>query len=73
MDRNLTERLKKLSKELTETQHDVDHCAHLYTEDELEALENRIEDIQDEIWDIEDQLRDEAENEYGENSERGWN
>lgn len=73
MDRNLTERLKKLSKELTETQHDIEHRASEYTEDELEDLRDRYEDIQDEIWDIEDQIRDEAENEYGENSEKGWN
>lgn len=73
MDRNLTERLKKLSQELAATQNAVKHHPPHDDTGELEELQARIEDLQDEIWDIEDILREEAENEYGENSAKGWN
>lgn len=73
MDRNLTEQLKKLSKELAENQTVVRHHSDELTDAELATLNERIEDLQDEIWDIEDILRDEAENEYGEHSAKGWN
>lgn len=73
MDRNLTERLKKLSKELTEAKNAVEHHGNEYTEEELDALTDRIEDIQDELWDVEDQIRDQAESEYSDNSAKGWN
>ena len=73
MDRNLTERLKKLSQELAATQNAVKQYPPYDDTGELETLQARIEDLQDEIWDIEDILREEAENEYGENSAKGWN
>lgn len=72
MDRNLTERLKKLSRELTETQNIIATSASNYTQEDLEALHERVEDIQDEIWDIEDQIRDAADAEYGDNTYKGW-
>lgn len=73
MDRNLTERLKRLSKELTETRNATEQHAADYTDAELDTMFDRIDAIQDEIWDIEDQLRDEAESEYDEHSAKGWN
>lgn len=51
MNKNLTEQLKKLAKQLT--------AAHESGDTELEA------DIQDQIWAVEDQIALEAENEYG--------
>lgn len=71
MDRNLTQRLNKLSQQLTNSLARL-HSDEL-TEDERFELEGRIEDLQDEIWDIEDQLREEAEYEYEEHSAKGWN
>lgn len=73
MDRNLTERLKRLSKELTELRNATEHHESEYSDSELDTMFDRIESIQDEIWDIEDQLRDEAESEYDEHSAKGWN
>jgi cell division protein FtsB len=73
MDRNLTERLKKLSKELAEAQTATTQHGNEYTDTELEALTNRIDDLQDEIWDIEDTLERQAEYEYGDHSAKGWN
>lgn len=73
MDRNLTERLKKLSKELAETQNRITFHGDEYTDQELESLNEHIDDIQDEIWEVEDQIRDEADYEYGEQSAKGWN
>lgn len=73
MDRNLTEQLKKLSKELAETQSVVKHHSADYSEEQIESFNARIEDIQDEIWDIEDILREDAENEYGDLHAKGWN
>jgi septal ring factor EnvC (AmiA/AmiB activator) len=72
MDRNLTERLKKLSKELADAQHEILQTSK-YNEEELNALDDRIADLQDEIWDIEDQIREQAENEYDDNTAKGWN
>lgn len=73
MDRNLTEQLKKLSKELADKQSTLNHHSDELTDAELASLNDRIEDLQDEIWDIEDILREEAENEYGDLSAKGWN
>ena len=70
MDRNLTEQLKKLSKQLT----DAINASHTeLNEEEKEDLDIRIADIQDEIWVIEDQLNSEAENEYADHHAKGWN
>ena len=73
MDRNLTERLKKLSKELADKQNAVTQHGSEYTDKELETLTNRIDEIQDEIWDVEDMLERQAEYEYGDHSAKGWN
>jgi cell division protein FtsB len=73
MDRNLTERLKKLSKELADAKNAVEHHGNEYTDEELDKLYDRIDDLQDDIWDIEDQLREQAENEYDDHSAKGWN
>lgn len=50
MNKNLSEQLKKLAKQLT--------AAHEAGDLELEA------DLQDQIWDIQDQIAQEAEDEY---------
>ena len=73
MDRNLTEKLKTLSKELAAAKNAVEQHGNEYTDQELETLYERIEDLQDDIWDVEDQLREQAESEYGEHSAKGWN
>ena len=73
MDRNLTERLKKLSKELAEAQTAFTQHGTEYTDQELETLANRIDDLQDEIWGIEDTLERQAEDDYGDHSAKGWN
>jgi hypothetical protein len=73
MDRSITERLNRLSKELAADKHEMQHHTHELDELQLQALSDRIDDIQDEIWDIEDALRDEAEYEYSEHSAKGWN
>lgn len=73
MDRNLTERLKKLSKELAEAESQAALHSTEYSEDELEALTETILDLQDEIWEIEDLLERQAEYEYGDQSAKGWN
>lgn len=73
MDRNLTERLNRLSKELVADKQELnDHGLEL-SETQYNALVDRIDDIQDEIWDIEELLRDQAEYEYDVNSAKGWN
>lgn len=73
MDRNLTEKLKALSKELAAAKNAVEHHGSEYTDEALDKLYDRIEDLQDEIWDVEDQLREQAENEYDDHSAKGWN
>ena len=72
MNRNLTERLKKLSKLLADALDTLHNDADLTEEAEIE-LEECIEDYQDEIWMIEEQLREEAENEYADHHAKGWN
>lgn len=72
MDRNLTERLKKLSKELAASEARL-HDGNALTDEERESLIDRIEDIQDELWDVEEQLREEAQGEYDDHSAKGWN
>lgn len=73
MDRNLTERLKKLSQELADAQHKLKHLASELSADETEALQELIDDLDDKIWDIEDQLEADAQDQYGEQSAKGWN
>lgn len=71
MDRNIIERIKKLSKELADYEHELKTLAH---DDPIrEELEIKIEDIQEEIWDLEDQMREDAESEYEEHTAKGWN
>lgn len=73
MDRNLTERLKKLSIELADKTNAIEHHSGDYTEQALAQLQARIDDIQDEIWDVEDQLEAQAQDEYDDHSAKGWN
>lgn len=74
MDRNLQERLRKLSAELADAIHayknrEIDGLSEM----EAAKLDDRIADLQDEIWDIEDQLESEAADEFAERSAKGWN
>lgn len=74
MDRNLTERLKKLSRELADAKHELTVTKGFgFVEGDaaIDELQERIEDIQDEIWDVEDLIREDAESEYGESGD--WN
>ena len=72
MDRNLTERLKKLSKELAATTNVVEHHGNEYTAEELESFKLRIEDIQDEIWDIEHIMAGDGEFDYTGKPTKDW-
>jgi uncharacterized membrane protein len=63
MDRNLNERLKKLSHALAKARHGGE-----YTDAELE----NIDALQDEIWEVEDLIREEFEAEQSEHHSKDW-
>ena len=78
MDRNLTERLKKLSEALADAVHRRNTLSsngfplpgH---EEELDKAAELVDPLQDEIWDIEDQIQEQEEIEYEDHSGKGWN